>query len=67
MPKAYPFLPSVNRALKLTRDYTFRGNTFGQVGAYHEISDADRERASKFDVLEAIRTAERQRCEAGLA
>jgi hypothetical protein len=66
MPKAYPLLPSVDGALKMTRDYTFRGNTFGQAGAYHAVAAADRERASKFDVSEAIRQAEQQRHEAGL-
>ncbi len=58
MPKAYPSLPCVNSALQETRDYTFRGNTFGQAGAYHVITDEDREIASRFNVAQAIQEAE---------
>ena len=66
MPTQFPMYPSVNVALKQTRDSMFRGNTFGQIGAYHQFSDADRERAARFDVAEAIRIAEEQRRKAGL-
>lgn len=57
--KNSPF-PTVSRVLKETRDYTFRGNTFGQVGAFYSVSPEEREIASRFDVAEAIRVLEEQ-------
>lgn len=66
MPITHPLYPSVNAALKETRDYMFRGNTFGQFGAYVQLSSADIERAERFDVAAEIRAAEEERRQAGL-
>ena len=67
MPKKYSLFPSVNQALKDARDYTFRGNTYGQEGAYHSVTSEDRERAGRFNVADAIQSAEEDRRKAGLS
>ena len=49
-----------------TRDYTFRGNTFGQSGVFYAVTREEREIASGFDVASEIRLAEEERRKAGL-
>lgn len=66
MPKQFPIYPSVNAALRATRDFMFRGNTFGQIGVYHQFTEAERERAARFDVAEEILLTEELRRKAGL-
>lgn len=57
MLKQYRSYPCVNAALAESRDGMFRGNTFGQAGSYHQVTDEDRERASRFNVKDALEKA----------
>lgn len=65
MPKNYPYYPSVDSSLRETRDYAFRGNTFGQLGDYRDLSSEDREIASRFNIEDEIKKAEEIRKKAG--
>lgn len=58
--------PSATSARESTRDYTFRGNTFGQSGVFYAVTREEREIASGFDVASEIRLAEEERRKAGL-
>lgn len=66
MPKEYSTLPSVNRALKATREYVFRGNTNGQHGAFGNLTDEDVELANQFDTKKELARAIAARRQAGL-
>lgn len=57
MPFGHPSYPCVDSSLKKTRGHVTRGNTFGQIDAYHETTSVDREKASRFDVQEKLRIA----------
>jgi len=66
MPISHPNYPCVDSSLKEARSKQFRGNTLGQVHAFHEVTDADREKARNFDVKEQLKRAEAQREAANL-
>lgn len=63
--KGHTSFPSVSSALKSTRDYTFRGNTFGQNGVFYAVGREEREIASNFDVAAEIRIVEEEMRTAG--
>lgn len=66
MPRSYPLYPSVSATLREARSMTFRGNTFGQVDAYHLPSKEEYEMADNFDTSKALAEAFEERRRIGL-
>lgn len=67
MPIEHPMYPCVNSSLKRTRGHIYRGNTFGQIDAYHDSTEVAKEKAKRFNVQEKLREAKKKRRQVELA